>query len=414
VSGSPADRWARSGLALLTGPADGPPLFPARDIAGRLERLLREAAAAAERAGAVLSLDMRIFTERAAELGLTRGGRTSCNGTARLLRARDGWVAVNLAREDDQLAVPAWIGCDLDAEPWAALAQAAAGEAAGPLVACGQELGIPAAVVGSRSDEQWRYRWPETSASARLERLGAPGPGGAWAQRRPLVVDLSALWAGPLCASLFTAAGARVVKVESLRRPDGARFGPRGFYDRLHQGQEAVGLDFASAEGRADLARLIARADVVIEGSRPRALEQLGVDLAAVFAARPGIVWISLTAYGRTGPWRDRVGFGDDAAAAGGLVAWDEAGEPCFVGDALADPVAGVTAAAAGFAALGAGGGMLVDVALREAAAFVAEADPAPGAASGEPLLLPAARPPAEAPAAQMGADTAAVLAALA
>jgi crotonobetainyl-CoA:carnitine CoA-transferase CaiB-like acyl-CoA transferase len=202
-----------------------------------------------------------------------------------------------------------------------------------------------------------------------------------------------------------------VVKVESLRRPDGARFGPRGFYDRLHQGQEAVALDFASAEGRAHLARLIARADVVIEGSRPRALEQLGIDLAAVFAARPGLVWISLTAYGRSGPWRERVGFGDDCAAAGGLVAWNDAGAPCFVGDALADPVAGLAAAAAGFAALRAGGGMLVDVALREAAAFVADAEAAPAAPFTGRLLGPAARPPAPGPAAEMGAHTAALLA---
>jgi len=65
------------------------------------------------------------------------------------------------------------------------------------------------------------------------------------------------------------------------------------------------------------------------------------------FAARerPGIVWIGLTAYGRTGPWSNAVGFGDDCAAAAGLVVRDGDDRPMFVGDALADPVAGLMAA---------------------------------------------------------------------
>jgi hypothetical protein len=107
------------------------------------------------------------------------------------LRARDGWITVNLAREDDRLAAPAWIGCDLDAEPWAALEQAAAGEAGEALVARGQALGVPAAVVGACDDEQWRARWPGPAEAARVERLGEAGPPGAWTQapaacRRPV------------------------------------------------------------------------------------------------------------------------------------------------------------------------------------------------------------------------------------
>ena len=243
--------------------------------------------------------------------------------------------------------------------------------------------------------------------------------------RRPLVIDLSSLWAGPLCAHLLGRAGARVVKVESLTRPDAARGGPPDFFDRLHAGHESVVLDFTTREGRGRLARLIRRADVVIEASRPRALEQLGVDLDAAFAAKPNLVWVSLTAYGRTGPWRNRVGFGDDAAAAGGLVVWDEAGRPMFVGDALADPIAGVMAATGALQALAAGGGVLVDVALREAAAVIAAAPPIPAderdlvvsvadgwrlGRGGAELVLPSARPETG-PARPWGADTAAVLA---
>lgn len=405
---SPARRWARSGLALLTG--DAAPLFPRRDYAGRLEAL-----------AARVGVDMRVFGERAAELGLCRRGQVSANGSARLVEARDGWLAANLARPDDREAVPAWIGCGLDEEPWTALEAAARRRTAADLAEAGQELGIPCAVVGSADDVQQQARG--SGAGPRVSRVAA---GHGETMGRPLVIDLSSLWAGPLCAQLLGLAGARVVKVESAGRPDAARGGPPAFFDRLHTGHESVVLDFATAEGRTQLARLIARADLVIEASRPRALEQLGIEPEAAFAANPGLVWVSLTAYGRTGPWRDRVGFGDDAAAAAGLTAWDRSGRPMFVADALADPVAGVMAAAAALQALAAGGGMMVDVALREAAAWVAAADPVSEDAWGEAMggegawrwadmpLVPASARPVAGPAAPIGADTRAVLAELA
>ena len=121
-------------------------------------------------------------------------------------------------------------------------------------------------------------------------------------------------------------------------------------------------------EGVAELRRLVADADVVIEGSRPRALERLGIEPAEVVAGHPGAVWLSITAYGRSGPWRNRVGFGDDCAAAGGLVAWTADGSPEFIADAVADPLAGMVAAALVARAVSDGGGVVLDVALREVA----------------------------------------------
>ena len=85
-----------------------------------------------------------------------------------------------------------------------------------------------------------------------------------------------------------------------------------------------------------------------------------------------------------TGPERERVAFGDDAAAAGGLVAHDDEG-PCFVADAVADPLTGVAAAAAAVAALEVGGGWLLDVAMSRVAAHVAA-----GAAAGARWLADA------------------------
>jgi crotonobetainyl-CoA:carnitine CoA-transferase CaiB-like acyl-CoA transferase len=198
-----------------------------------------------------------------------------------------------------------------------------------------------------------------------------------WMGRRPVVVDLSSLWAGPLCSHVLSLAGARVIKVESTRRPDAGRSAER-FFDLLHAGQESVALDFTQPGDRARLRALIAAADLVIEGSRPRALEQLGIEPRECLRERPDLVWLSLTAYGRDGPWRHHVGFGDDTAVAGGLVGRDVAGRPLFIGDALADPITGLLAAAYALAALSAGGGCLLDIALRDAAAFACAAPALP------------------------------------
>jgi crotonobetainyl-CoA:carnitine CoA-transferase CaiB-like acyl-CoA transferase len=79
-------------------------------------------------------------------------------------------------------------------------------------------------------------------------------------------------------------------------------------------------------------------------------------------------VWLSITGYGRA---VDRVAFGDDAAVAGGLVAFDDRG-PVFLADAIADPLTGVAGAVAVDAALRAGGTWIVDAAMAKVAAWVA------------------------------------------
>jgi crotonobetainyl-CoA:carnitine CoA-transferase CaiB-like acyl-CoA transferase len=178
------------------------------------------------------------------------------------------------------------------------------------------------------------------------------------------VVDLSSLWAGPLCAHLLGLAGARVVKVESIERPDGARRGPAAFFDLLHHRHESVALEFASSHGRDALRALFDAADVVVEASRPRALEQLGFG-ADEYVAR-GVVWVSVTGYGR-GAGRNRIGFGDDVGIAAGLHAGTQ-DAPGFCGDAIADPIAGLCAAVAALAALRERTGRLLDISMAAAA----------------------------------------------
>jgi crotonobetainyl-CoA:carnitine CoA-transferase CaiB-like acyl-CoA transferase len=236
---------------------------------------------------------------------------------------------------------------------------------------------------------------------------------------RPVVVDLSAMWAGPLCGHLLGRVGMRVIKVESTGRADGARVGDPGFFDWLHAGQESVGLDLAGVGGREALRRLLGRADVVIEGSRPRALRQMGIHAEEVVGARPGVTWVSITGYGRQADAGQRVAFGDDAAVAAGLVAYDDAGRPVFCGDAIADPITGLVAAVAAVASVVAGGGHLVDVPMVGAVRSVLGA-PVPGEAErgadgewwveGQRVVRPKApKPPAD-KARALGADTEAVL----
>jgi crotonobetainyl-CoA:carnitine CoA-transferase CaiB-like acyl-CoA transferase len=192
---------------------------------------------------------------------------------------------------------------------------------------------------------------------------GPPPPDG----RSPLVVDLSALWAGPLCAQLLGAAGARVVKVETVDRLDGARRGEPRFYDLLNAGHDSVVIDRARLADRQLLGRLLDRADIVVSAARPRAWVSLGVDPYDVCRGS-STTWVAVTAYGLAEG--DRVGFGDDVAMAGGAVTgeagWDQ---PFPIGDAIADPLTGMHAAVAALASYRAGGSRLLDVAMRDVVA---------------------------------------------
>jgi crotonobetainyl-CoA:carnitine CoA-transferase CaiB-like acyl-CoA transferase len=300
--------------------------------------------------------------------------------------------------------------------------------------------GVGALVTAPLAPAAFRLRSPGPPREAPLdlrstgEETSAPGAGlhGERRRREPremkvggqgMVVDLSGMWAGPVCARVLGLVGMRVVKVESTGRPDGARAGNVRFFDWLHGGHESVALDLASASGRAALARLVAAADVVIESSRPRALVQLGIDAEAVVAARPGVTWVSITGYGRDGEAGQRVAFGDDAAVAAGLVAYDDEGLPVFCGDAIADPITGLSAAAGALASIAAGGGHLVEVPMvgAVAAACAIPASPARATAdAGWTITTPSGTHPVAPPhplsakpvtAAALGAHTAAVLA---
>lgn len=351
----PALRWSRSGLMALTGEPEGAPtMFPAALTACADGALAALASLAPE--GALDGLDAaQLLAERAAIAGYHRAGASSPGGACRLLQAADGWIALNLARPDDWSLLPAWLEAEL-AEEWEAVAAEVRRHPVAGLLEQGRLLGLALADVNpGKSPLATPFVATVLAAPVKQKRAA------------PRVLDLSSLWAGPLCGDLLQRLGADVVKLESTQRPDGARNGPPAFFDLLNAGKRSVALDLRSAEGRAGLRQLIADSDIVIEASRPRALRQLGFDAEAL-AREHGLTWISLSGYGRGEPQEQWIAYGDDAAVAAGLsdTLRLATGQPLIVGDAIADPLTGLHAALAAWAGWLGGGGQLVSLALRD------------------------------------------------
>lgn len=399
-AGTPDSDWAASGAMALSGRKAGPPMLapgaPASVVRGALAVL-----AAASGVSAASLPDIRLLGERAALAGYPRRGPRSVGGGYEIMPTADGWVGVSLARPADGQLVAALISQDVTSDGWTALRQWLSRISAREATQRLSLLGMAGGAVPLS---------PRAATRAGV-RVLSDGPRRIARRPGPKVVDLSALWAGPLCAHLLGLAGAEVVKVESTTRPDGARFGTKPFFDLLHGSHAMVALDFGDPSELATLRELLTSADVVIESSRPRALQQLGIR-AEDFVGQ-GIIWVSVTAYGREQGLR--VGFGDDVAGCAGLVAHDERG-PLPIGDALADPLAGVWAAGAAALALRAGRSGLLDVSMAAVASFAASL-PNAGAHDFDVEVghaaLPFAREPACA-AGELGADTDMILRALA
>lgn len=377
-----ASSWGSAGLACLTGLPDGPPDFSRAHVLARAE----EVATAIRRRIGIPVDPAGLLAGRAALLGLTRRGRVSAGGASRLLPTADGWCAITLCRPDDVAAVPALLEADdAAADPWPALRRWAATCPASAIAQRAALLDIPAAALGEVAAGSPQVRHLGSRAHPR-ELAGL------------LVADLSSMWAGPLCGQLLARGGATVVKVESPRRADGTRAGNRAFYDWMNSEKLSYCVDF---DAQADELRdLLAVADIVIEGSRPAALERRGLGPEAI-APRTGRIWLRISGYDGLRP-----AFGDDAAVAGGLVGTATDG-PVFCGDAIADPLTGLEAALAVLESLGRGGGELIGVCMAAVAATYA-ALPTVASVAPHPAPPPQAPPPSP-PAAALGADNDAV-----
>lgn len=308
--------------------------------------------------GRRVTLDPLDVLDRSADIALLRPGARSPNGHCRMLAASDGWIALNLARPSDLELIPAWIGEEWSGDAWDAAERHAARTSVRDLLAQGILLGLPIAALG------------EVAGKGLAPHRIAMGAG---TSRRGLrtVLDLSSLWAGPLCAGILARMGAQVTRIEDPGRPDPVRVTTPRHYERLNRGKTEISFSLRTHEGRERLVALACEVDAIVTSARPRAFESLGLVPERVFAANPGLVWVAITGHGWQAPHAERVAFGDDAAVAGGLVRWVD-GAPRFLGDALADPLTGLAGAVAAIEAAEAGGGVLVDAAMARVAAGAA------------------------------------------
>jgi hypothetical protein len=391
--------WAESGAQYLTGEPNSPPLpSPAPLATCALGAWL----ALAELGKDTLDANFpahHLLGERAALLDLQRQGAVSAGGACRLLNCADGQLALNLPRDDDWHLMPAWLDCHADS--WEGVAEALLGRSCESMVSRARLLGLAAAA------SQPPVALREWFKAVRL------APRAKQQRPQPLVIDLTSLWAGPLCTQLLGQLGARVIKVESITRPDGARSGSPPFFDLLNANKESVALDLTSSIGKRQLRQLLTCADIVIESARPRALEQMGIEAGDIVREGDGRVWLSITGYGRDVPMREWIAYGDDAGVAAGLT-WllrESSGSNVFCGDAIADPLTGLHAALLAWDGWAHGGGVLLDVSLCGVLARCIAA----GGADNQPVqryleVLPPTARSASGSAAALGSHTAEVL----
>ena len=335
------------------------PAIPLARWAGRQLRRLADETGSRR----IAALDgATLLGERGSNGRYVINGRVSAGiGGSRLMPTRDGgWFALTLIRAEDRELLPAlFLDATLDIADAEAIAAAVAKHDCRELVERGRLLGLPVASAD------------EVPASPPVELMEKGPHRQRGAGHRPLVVDLSAIWAGPLAGHLFWLAGGQVVKVESLSRPDLIRRDDPQTFELINQGKASIVVDFADDAQKAALVALIRRADIVIESSRIRALRHLGIDADTLVRETPGLVWLSVTGHGATGEAANWTGIGNDCGVAGGLsrALAEAGGEIGYVGDAIADPLTGITAALEGWRAYRAGQACRIGLAMSAIAA---------------------------------------------
>jgi crotonobetainyl-CoA:carnitine CoA-transferase CaiB-like acyl-CoA transferase len=192
-----------------------------------------------------------------------------------------------------------------------------------------------------------------------------------------LVVDFTRVVAGPFCTQTLADFGAEVIKIENPEGGDDTRAyehaeigGESAAFLSLNRNKRGIALDFMSAAGREVARELISRADVVVENFSSGVMKKYGLDYASVAPGNPRLVYCSISAYGRQGPFASRPGFDPITQAESGFMSLNgfPDGPPLRTGPPIVDMATGMTATNAILLALLArdklGRGQHVEVAL--------------------------------------------------
>ena len=244
---------------------------------------------------------------------------------AGLYRCGDGrWVRLHTNFPHHRDGVLKLLGCAYDRD---AVAAALAGWKAEAFEEAAAQAGM--VVTAARTFDEWD-RHPQGIAVAgqplmTIERIGdaPPQPMPAHADGRPLsgvrVLDLTRVIAGPVCGRTLAAHGADVLLITAPHLPAI----PPLVID-TGRGKRSAQLDLRDAASAAQLRTLLGDADIFVQGYRPGGLAALHFSPEQAAALRPGIVYVSLCAYGYEGPWANRRGFDSLVQTASGFN-WAEA-----------------------------------------------------------------------------------------
>ena len=199
------------------------------------------------------------------------------------------------------------------------------------------------------------------------------------------VLDLSRILAGPTCTQLLGDLGATVIKVENPKSggDDTRQWGPpyamdadgnptdlSAYYMAANRNKRSVAVDITTSEGQAEIRRLAAEADILIENFKPGGLAKYGLDYASLKDEFPRLVYCSISGYGQTGPNNHRPGYDLVAQGFSGIMSLtgDPEGQPVKVGTGIADVMCGMYACIGILAALRhqekTGEGQQIDLAL--------------------------------------------------
>jgi crotonobetainyl-CoA:carnitine CoA-transferase CaiB-like acyl-CoA transferase len=175
------------------------------------------------------------------------------------------------------------------------------------------------------------------------------------------VIDFTRVVAGPYSTSILGDLGADVIKIERPGTGDDSRgWGPpfvgevSSYFLGLNRNRRSVAIDLQTPEGIELAKKLIANADVVVESFRPGVMDRLGLGYEALKKTNPGLIYCAISAFGQSGPYRERPGYDLMISALGGLmgVTGNADGEPVKTGVALIDVSTGLHAAIGVLAAL--------------------------------------------------------------
>lgn len=205
----------------------------------------------------------------------------------------------------------------------------------------------------------------------------APAPEQADPRPLPLaglrVVDLTRVLAGPWCTQILADMGAEVIKIENPEGGDDTRsWGPpwlrdpqtgeetreAAYFLSANRNKKSLALDLRSEEGREIVRRLAAGADVFVENFKVGGLKKYGLDHESLRALNPGLIYVSITGFGQTGPMAAQPGYDYLIQGLGGLMSItgqpddQPGGGPMRVGVAIADITTGLYAAIGILAAL--------------------------------------------------------------